>query len=216
MYCVWPRCAQGVWRGKNSPAIHPSWRQRGSVCSVHSLPPWCLTFTHTLSGGHIQYTCVCALSLLTACIHCLDLSVVSQTEILMRGDFSKQESGITWFRLVCACVCAQQEEISSELSDRSAAWVHLLLPSASTCRGTGVCQCAHASVWFVYSFRRKYSCVPAYFCTIHNRRSHLLYSNEENNCLLRWFNKMTAKLAVKSLIIELWDGESWTVKCFLC
>lgn len=123
MYCVWPRCAQGVWKGgrKARISIHPSWRQRGSVCSVHSPPPWCLTFTHTLSGGHIQYTCVCA------CILCLDLSVVSQTEILMRGDFFKTRK---WRHL--------QEEISSELSDRSAAWVHLLLPSASTCRSTGV------------------------------------------------------------------------------
>lgn len=170
MYRVWPRCAQGVWRGKNSPAIHPSWRQRGSVCSVHSLPPWCLTFTHTLSGGHIQYTCVCVCALSPHCMHSLSWSQCGLTSwnINARRLFKTRK----WHHLVQACVCyvcAQQEEISSELSDRSAAWVHLLLPSASTCRGTGVCQCAHASVWFVYSFRRKYSCVPAYFCTIHNR-----------------------------------------------
>lgn len=216
MYRVWPRCAQGVWRGENSLAIHPSWRQRGSVCSVHSLPPWCLTFTHTLSGGHIQYTCVCALSLLTACIHCLDLSVVSQAEILMRGDFSKQESGITWFRLVCAmCVRSRRRSALSSLTDQQREFTscsRLHRPA-----GEQVSVSAHMRLFdlFIPSGGNilVFPHTSALFTTA---RSHLLYSNEENNCLLHWFNEMTPKLAVKSLIIELWDGESWTVKCFLC
>lgn len=103
MYCVWPRCAQGVWRGENSPAIHPSWRQRGSVCSVHSLPPWCLTFTHTLSGGHIQYTCVCVCALSPHCMHSLSWSQCGLTNwnINARRLFKTRK----WHHLVQACVC---------------------------------------------------------------------------------------------------------------